>query len=79
MRIREIAQSRPRFGYVRIWIMLRREGWPDNKKRIRRLYCLEDLQVHMRAPEEAAQSTARRRAPGEPRLSGPDGHRSMES
>src|SRR4051812_37605899 len=33
MRIREIAQARPRFGYVRIWIMLRREGWPDNKKR----------------------------------------------
>jgi len=27
MRIRDIAQARPRFGYVRIWIMLRREGW----------------------------------------------------
>ena len=31
MRIREIAQARPRFGYVRIWILLRRESWPDNK------------------------------------------------
>ena len=49
MRIREIAQARPRFGYVRIWIMLRREGWPDNKKRIHRLYRLEGLQVRMRA------------------------------
>lgn len=29
MRIREIAQARLRFGYVRIWVMLRREGWPD--------------------------------------------------
>lgn len=26
MRIREIAQARPRFGYERIWILLRREG-----------------------------------------------------
>src|SRR6188768_60282 len=49
MRIREIAQARPRFGYVRIWIMLRREGWADNKKRVHRLYRLEGLQVRMRA------------------------------
>ena len=49
MRIREIAQARPRFGYVRIWIMLRREGWPDNTKRVHRLYRLEGLQVRLRA------------------------------
>ncbi|HVT26537.1 MAG TPA: DDE-type integrase/transposase/recombinase [Lacipirellulaceae bacterium] len=48
MRIREIAQARPRFGYVRIWIMLRREGWKDNRKRVHRLYRLEGLQVRMR-------------------------------
>jgi len=48
MRIRELAHARPRFGYTRIWIMLRREGWPDNKKRIHRLYRLEGLQVRMR-------------------------------
>ena len=48
MRIREIAQARPRFGYVRIWILLRREGWRDNKKRVHRLYRLEGLQVRMR-------------------------------
>ena len=48
MRIRELAQARPRFGYVRIWIMLRREGWKDNKKRVHRLYRLEGLQVRMR-------------------------------
>jgi putative transposase len=48
MRIREIAQARPRFGYVRIWIMLRREGWRDNKKRVHRLYRLEGLQVRLR-------------------------------
>jgi putative transposase len=38
MRIREIAQARPGFGYARIWIMLRREGWPDNKKPVQRRY-----------------------------------------
>ncbi|MES1263593.1 MAG: IS3 family transposase, partial [Peristeroidobacter soli] len=38
-----------RFGYVRIWILLRREGWPDNKKRVHRLYHLEGLQVRLRA------------------------------
>ena len=49
MRIREIAQARPRFGYVWIWIMLRREGWQDNKKRVHRLCRLEGLQVGLRA------------------------------
>ena len=49
MRIRELALARPRFGYTRIWILLRREGWRDNKKRVHRLYRLEGLQVRLRA------------------------------
>jgi putative transposase len=48
MRIREIALSRPRFGYERIHILLRREGWHVNLKRVHRLYCLDGLQVRMR-------------------------------
>ena len=32
----------------RIHVMLRREGWPVNKKRVRRLYRLEGLQLRMR-------------------------------
>ena len=47
-RIREIAHVRPRFGFLRIWVMLRREGWHVNVKRVRRLYRLEGLQVRMR-------------------------------
>jgi putative transposase len=47
-RIREIALMRPRFGFLRIWVLLRREGWRVNKKRVRRLYRLEGLQVRMR-------------------------------
>ena len=48
MRIRELVQARPRFGDTRIWILLRREGWRDNKKRVHRLYRLEGLQVRLR-------------------------------
>ena len=48
LRIRELAEARPRFGYTRIWVLLRREGWVVNKKRVRRLYQLEGLQLRMR-------------------------------
>jgi putative transposase len=48
LRIREIAHARPRFGYQHIHIMLRREGWPVNKKRVRRLYRLDGLQLRTR-------------------------------
>lgn len=48
LRIKELAHARPRFGYNRIWVLLRREGWAINKKRVRRLYRLEGLQVRMR-------------------------------
>lgn len=48
LRIRELAMARPRFGYLRIHVLLRREGWLVNKKRVRRLYRLDGLQVRMR-------------------------------
>lgn len=48
IRIRDLAHARPRFGYMRIWVLLRREGWQVNRKRVRRLYRLEGLQLRMR-------------------------------
>jgi putative transposase len=48
LRMRELAHARPRFGYLRIWVLLRREGWLVNRKRVRRLYRLEGLQLRMR-------------------------------
>lgn len=48
MRIRELAHSRPRFGYERIHILLRRESWMVGRNRVHRLYRLEGLQVRMR-------------------------------
>jgi len=44
-RILDIAKARPRFGYLRIHILLRREGWRVNKKRVYRIYIEEGLQV----------------------------------
>ena len=75
MRIREIAQSRPRFGYQRIHIMLRREGWQVNKKRVHRLYRLEGLQVRMRVRRRKRMSLHRGPVPP---ASGRNQHWSMD-
>jgi putative transposase len=48
LRIRDLAHARPRFGDLRIWVLVRREGWLINRKRVRRLYRLEELQLRMR-------------------------------
>ena len=37
-RIKEIAETRVRYGFNRIHILLRREGWRDNHKRTYRIY-----------------------------------------
>ena len=47
-RTRELAHARPRFGFNRIWVLLRREGWKVNLKRVRHLYRLDGLQIRMR-------------------------------
>jgi putative transposase len=48
LRIRDLAHARPRFGSLRIWVLLRREGWQVNRKRVRRLYRLDGWQLRMR-------------------------------
>lgn len=45
MRIRELAREHPRYGYRRITALLRREGWPVNRKRVHRLWRREGLKV----------------------------------
>ena len=37
LRIREIAMDRPRLGYLRVLVMLKREGWAVGKKRVYRM------------------------------------------
>jgi putative transposase len=44
-RLRELAATHVRYGYRRLTVLLRREGWPVNAKRVYRLYDEEDLKV----------------------------------
>jgi putative transposase len=47
-RLRELAAQRPRFGYRRLHVLLRREGITVNHKRVERLYREEGLAVRRR-------------------------------
>ena len=38
LNLRELAATRVRYGYRRLHILLRREGWQVNAKRVYRLY-----------------------------------------
>jgi len=57
MRIRELAGSRVRYGYRRLTVLLRREGWRVNTKRVYRLYREEGLQVRMKKRRKRAAHT----------------------
>ncbi|MBX3302176.1 MAG: transposase [Nitrospira sp.] len=63
LRIRELAHTRPRCGYQRIWVLLRREGWAVNRKRVRRWYRLEGLQLRMRVRRRKHRALHRGPAP----------------
>ena len=45
IRLRDLAGSRVRYGYRRLTVLLRREGWKVNTKRVYRLYREEGLQI----------------------------------
>jgi putative transposase len=47
-RLRDLAAHRPRFGYRRLHVLLRREGIILNHKRVERLYREEGLAVRLR-------------------------------
>jgi putative transposase len=47
-RLRTLAGERRRFGYRRLTVLLRREGWAVNHKRVYRLYRQEGLGVRRR-------------------------------
>jgi putative transposase len=50
----ELAAERPRFGYPRIHILLRREGFEVNRKRTYRIYREEKLQVRRKRRKRVA-------------------------
>jgi len=58
-RIKEIAAARVRYGYRRIGVLLRREGFKINDKRVYRLYALEGLSLRAKLPYRRRAATPR--------------------
>jgi putative transposase len=48
VKLKALAEQRRRFGYRRLHVMLTREGWKVNHKRVQRLYGLERLSLRGR-------------------------------
>jgi putative transposase len=65
MRLRDLAGARVRYGYRRLQVLLQREGWQANHKRIYRLYRLEGLSLRLKS---------RRKRPSHLRVARPMAH-----
>lgn len=59
--MREITQTRVHYGCERVFVVLRREGWRDNHKRVHRIYKEEGLSLRHCRPRRSR--SARRRQP----------------
>jgi putative transposase len=55
-RLLELASERPRFGYRRLHVMLLREGWAINRKRVYRVYRELGLAVRRKKRKRVAQA-----------------------
>lgn len=62
-RILEISQVRIRYGIDRIYVLLRREGWRDNFKRIYRIYKEEGLNLRTKRPKRIRAAAQRHERP----------------
>jgi len=62
-RIRDLAAVRTRYGYYRIYILLRREGWLVNHKRVYRLYREDGLSLRLKRPRRNVSAANRERQP----------------
>ncbi len=50
MRLKDLVATRVRYGYRRLHVLLRREGWAVNHKRVHRLYAEEGLSIRTKLP-----------------------------
>lgn len=62
-RIREIAQVRVSYGHRRVHVLLRREGWKVNMKRVYRLYREEGLSLRRKKPKRRRAAQPRQERP----------------
>jgi putative transposase len=58
-RIKEIAETRVRYGYRCTHVLLKREGWEINGKRVYRLYKEMGLQLRRKAPKRRVKAKLR--------------------
>jgi len=58
-RIRTICQTRVRYGYRRVHVLLRREGWLINEKRTRRVYNEIGMQLRNKTPKRRVKAALR--------------------
>ena len=58
-RLRDLAQARVSYGYRRLHVQLRRDGWRVNLKRVRRLYREEGLSLVRRMPARRKSAATR--------------------
>lgn len=63
LKMKEIAAVRVRYGYRRVHVLLRREGWRVNHKRVFRLYQEEGLSLRLKRPKRRVSSAHRRTRP----------------
>jgi putative transposase len=61
--ILEIAETRVRYGYKRIHVLLRREGWRVNHKKVYRIYREEGLNLRRKRPRRRVSAAGREMRP----------------
>ncbi len=59
VRLRDLAEARVQYGYRRLHVLLRREGWHVNAKRVYRLYDQEGLALRTKKPKRRRSAVAR--------------------
>jgi putative transposase len=58
-RIKEIAATRVRYGYRRVHVLLRREGWSLGQNKTRRIYRELGLQLRNKTPKRRVKAKLR--------------------
>jgi putative transposase len=58
-RIREICETRVRYGYRRVHIQLLREGWTVNHKKVHRIYSELGMQLRNKTPKRRVKAKLR--------------------
>ncbi|OAF17052.1 transposase [Bradyrhizobium centrolobii] len=58
-RLRDLADERRRFGYRRVHVLLRREGWRHGRNKTRRIYRELGLQLRNKSPKRRVKAKLR--------------------